>query len=179
MVTSLSVELMKNAIKNAFDQINVPKNSYRPEAIVTMSEELRLFLQGTASIFHETMEHCGNVDAAGTIIRMGMKKLEFPIWVLKSILSKEDVKSFGAEIDKSGIDEVVIVEAVDADAASRIQAKLQQRYNSKKQQGASYSPEDLQIIKNCSVKTNGNIVSMIISSNAGAMEEVLNSAVNG
>ncbi len=94
-------------------------------------------------------------------------------------ISKEDVKSFGAEIDKSGIDEVVIVEAVDADAASRIQAKLQQRYNSKKQQGASYSPEDLQIIKNCSVKTNGNIVSMIISSNAGAMEEVLNSAVNG
>ena len=91
-------------------------------------------------------------------------------------ISKEDVKSFGAEIDKSGIDEV---EAVDADAASRIQAKLQQRYNSKKQQGASYSPEDLQIIKNCSVKTNGNIVSMIISSNAGAMEEVLNSAVNG
>ena len=94
-------------------------------------------------------------------------------------ISKEDVKSFGAEIDKSGIDEVVIVEAVDADAASRIQAKLQQRYNSKKQLGASYSPEDLQIIKNCSVKTNGNIVSMIISSNAGAMEEVLNSAVNG
>ena len=94
-------------------------------------------------------------------------------------ISKEDVKSFGAEIDQSGIDEVVIVEAVDADAASRIQAKLQQRYNSKKQQGASYSPEDLQIIKNCSVKTNGNIVSMIISSNAGAMEEVLNSAVNG
>ena len=66
-------------------------------------------------------------------------------------ISKEDVKSFGAEIDKSGIDEVVIVEAVDADAASRIQAKLQQRYNSKKQQGASYSPEDLQIIKNCSI----------------------------
>ena len=94
-------------------------------------------------------------------------------------IRKEDVKSFGAEIDKSGIDEVVIVEAVDADAAARIQAKLQQRYNSKKQQGASYSPEDLQIIKNCSVKTNGNIVSMIISSNAGAMEEVLNSAVNG
>ncbi len=94
-------------------------------------------------------------------------------------ISKEDVKSFGAEIDKSGIDEVVIVEAVDADAAARIQAKLQQRYNSKKQLGASYSPEDLQIIKNCSVKTNGNIVSMIISSNAGAMEEVLNSAVNG
>ncbi len=94
----MSVELMKTAIKNAFDQINVPKNSYRPEAIVTMSEELRLFLQGTASIFHETMEHCGNVDAAGTIIRMGMKKLEFPIWVLKSILSKEDVKTDTAVI---------------------------------------------------------------------------------
>lgn len=89
----MSVDLMKAAIKNAFDQINVPKSNYRPEAIVTMSEELRMFLQGTASIFQETMEHCGNVDAAGTIIRMGMKKLEFPIWVLKSILDKEEVKT--------------------------------------------------------------------------------------
>ncbi len=94
----MNVELMKSAIKNAFDQISVPKSGYRSEAIVTMSEDLRAFLQGTASIFQETMEHCGNVDAAGTIIRMGMKKLEFPIWVLKSILDKEDVKTDTAVI---------------------------------------------------------------------------------
>ena len=85
----MSVDLMKSAIKNAMDQAVTPKAGYRPEAIVTMSEELRLFLQGTASIFHESTERCGSVDAAAGVIRLGMKRLEFPIWVLKSILANE------------------------------------------------------------------------------------------
>ena len=89
----MSVELMKSAIKHAMDQISTPKAGYRTEAIVTMSEELRLFLLGTASIFHENAERCGSVDSAGGIIRLGMKKLEFPIWVLKSILDKEPLKT--------------------------------------------------------------------------------------
>ncbi|WP_442870995.1 hypothetical protein, partial [Acutalibacter muris] len=42
----MNVELMKSAIKNAMDQVVTPKASYRPEAIVTMSDELRIFLQG-------------------------------------------------------------------------------------------------------------------------------------
>ena len=98
----MSVELMKSAIKNAMDQVVTPKSSYRPEAIVTMSEELKLFLQGTASVFHESIERCGSVDAAAGIIRLGMKKLEFPIWVLKSILRTENVQT-----DASVIAEVI------------------------------------------------------------------------
>lgn len=94
----MSVELMKNAIKNAMDQIATPKAGYRPEAIVTMSEELRLFVQGTASLFHESVEHCGSVDAAAGVIRVGMKKLDFPIWVLKSILEKENLQTDNAVV---------------------------------------------------------------------------------
>lgn len=94
----MSVELMKSAIKNAMDQVVTPKAGYRPEAIVTMSEELRLFLQGTASIFHESTERCGSVDAAAGVIRLGMKKLEFPIWVLKSILAGESLQTDTAVI---------------------------------------------------------------------------------
>lgn len=94
----MSVELMKSAIKNAMDQIVAPKSGYRPEAIVTMSEELRLFLQGTASIFHEKTEHCGSVDAAAGVVRLGMKKLEFPIWVLKTILASESIQTDAAVI---------------------------------------------------------------------------------
>ena len=66
----MNVELMKSAIKNAMDQVVTPKASYRPEAIVTMSDELRIFLQGTASIFHESNERCGSVDAAAGVIRL-------------------------------------------------------------------------------------------------------------
>lgn len=98
----MSVELMKSAIKNAMDQINNPRQGYRQEAIVTMSEELRLFLQCTASIFHESTEHCGSVDAAANIIRLGMKKLEFPTWVLKSILDDKSLNT-----DTSIIAEVI------------------------------------------------------------------------
>ena len=98
----MSVDLMKSAIKNAMDQVTTPKANYRPEAIVTMSEELRLFLQGTASIFHESTERCGSVDAAAGVIRLGMKKLEFPIWVLKSILPGETLQT-----DASVISEII------------------------------------------------------------------------
>ena len=96
----MSVELMKSAIKNAMDQMVQSKANYRPEAIVTMSEELRLFLQGTASIFHESVERCGSVDTAAGIIRFGMKKLEFPIWVLKSILADESLQTDTAVISE-------------------------------------------------------------------------------
>lgn len=98
----MSIDLMKSAIKNAMDQVVTPKAGYRPEAIVTMSEELRFFLQGTASIFHESTERCGSVDAAAGVIRLGMKKLEFPIWVLKSILAGE-----GLQTDTSVITDVI------------------------------------------------------------------------
>lgn len=94
----MTVDLMKSAIKNAMDQVVTPKASYRPEAIVTMSEELRRFLQGTASIFHESQERCGSVDAAAGVVRLGMKKLEFPIWVLKSILEAEPLQTDSAII---------------------------------------------------------------------------------
>ncbi len=98
----MSIDLMKSAIKNAMDQVVTPKAGYCPEAIVTMSEELRFFLQGTASIFHESTERCGSVDAAAGVIRLGMKKLEFPIWVLKSILAGE-----GLQTDTSVITDVI------------------------------------------------------------------------
>lgn len=89
----MSVELMKGAIKNALDQSVTPKPNYRPEAIVLMSDKLRRFLSATASLFHEQPEHCGSVDAAASVIRVGMKKMEFPIWCLKSLLPTAQVKT--------------------------------------------------------------------------------------
>ena len=96
----MSVDLMKASIKNALDQIGNPKASYRVEAIVTMSESLRYFLKATASLFRESSERCGSVDAAGGVIRLGMKKLDFPIWVLKAILPKEQLTTDTAIISE-------------------------------------------------------------------------------
>lgn len=87
----MTPELMKGAVKNALDQSVAPKANYRPEAIVTMSEEVRQFLTGTTVIFHDSLDHCGSVDAAAGVIRQGIKRLDFPIWCVKSILDREDV----------------------------------------------------------------------------------------
>lgn len=89
----MTIELMKSAIKNAMDQSVAPKAGYRPESIQTMSDDIRTFLQGTARLFHENLERCGNVGDAAGIIRLGMKKLDFPIWALKSLLDREDLKT--------------------------------------------------------------------------------------
>lgn len=82
----MSVELMKGAIKNALDQAIALKKNYRPEAIVQMDDKTRRFLTATAAIFHELPERCGSVDDAAGVIRIGMKKLDFPIWSVKSLL---------------------------------------------------------------------------------------------
>lgn len=89
----MSVDLMKGAIKNALDQSVSPKPNYRREAIVTMSEAMHMFLSGTATIFHESRENCGSVDAAAGVIRLGMKRMEFPIWCVKALLGKEAVQT--------------------------------------------------------------------------------------
>lgn len=98
----MTVELLKSAIKNAMDQVSTPKGNYRPEEIVTMSEKVRGFLTGTATIFHEAGERCGSVDAAAGIIRLGMKKLDFPVWVVKSLLDRESLQT-----DKSIVTDVI------------------------------------------------------------------------
>ena len=42
---------------------------------------------------------------------------------------------------------------------------------------ASYSAEQLDLIKNCSVTTDGNYVSMIVSKDASGMLEIYNKAI--
>lgn len=56
-------------------------------------------------------------------------------------INADDIKQFAAEVGKSDTDskntEVVLVEATDSDAASRVETALTNRYNSIFQQNAS------------------------------------------
>ncbi len=96
----MNVERMKDAIKNAMDQLAMPKNNFKEEAIVTMSAELRTFLEGTATIFHVKKEQCGNVDDASNIIRLGLKKFEFPLYFINNILANVQVSTDTAVISE-------------------------------------------------------------------------------
>ena len=83
-------------------------------------------------------------------------------------IKPEDVKQFAALTDTTGIkaDELVMIEGKNADASKRIKTALDARYQDKINANISYLPEQYAIIKKCSVKQNGNYVSMLVSPDA-------------
>lgn len=77
-----------------------------------------------------------------------------------------DVAEFAAEVAKNSateIDEIVLIKAVDEDAAKRVAEKLEIRLQSQKDLCASYSPELLAIAEKCEVRTESLLVSLIIT----------------
>lgn len=77
-----------------------------------------------------------------------------------------DVKEFAAEVAKNSateIDEVVLVKAVDEEAAKRVAEKLELRLQSQKDLCASYSADLLAVADKCAVRTEGVLVTLIIT----------------
>lgn len=90
-----------------------------------------------------------------------------------------DVKQFAAEIDPNNNApvEIVMIEAVDADAATRVESALTTRYNAIYSQYSSYTPEQLDMVKACKVTKDGNFVSMIVADKGAEMLDVFYSYV--
>ena len=101
---------------------------------------------------------------------------------LKTLESKDDlkkyysinpdsVKQFAAEIDSNNNApvEIVLVEAVDDSAATEIEKVLAGRYNSIISQYASYTPDKLEMVKDCKVSKDGNYVILIVADNGPEM----------
>lgn len=86
----MSVDKMKVMIANA---IMPPPKGYREEYIVTMSPELRTFLNGTSRVFRIPTAQCGSVESTRDQIRIKMKGLSFPIWCIKYVLKDEALAS--------------------------------------------------------------------------------------
>jgi len=72
-------------------------------------------------------------------------------------------------------DEVVLCRAKDADAAARIEQKLQARLKAKADEAEGYSPEQYAIIIECEVLADGNNVAMIVAPEAKGMVEIYKS----
>lgn len=85
-----------------------------------------------------------------------------------------DVKQYAAEIDSNNDApvEIVLVEAVDADAATRVETALTTRYNAIVNQYSSYTPEKLDMVKACKVTKDDNYVTMIVADKAADMLNV-------
>ena len=81
----MSQDVLKKMIA---DVLNPPKN-YKEEFIVAMSPQQSAFLTETAGIFHLPQENCGSVEQARDYIRINMRKMDFPLWCLNSVLGKK------------------------------------------------------------------------------------------
>lgn len=89
-------------------------------------------------------------------------------------INSADVKQCVAYICSTGIDadEIVLIEAVDENAADRIKISLDNRYSSQLARYKDYLPDQAAVIEACEVTQKGNYVSMIISPDAEAMVKI-------
>ena len=95
-------------------------------------------------------------------------------------VDEKDVKQFAAEMDKSDPNapiEIVLVEAVDADAAGRVESALNTRYASVLNTYTSYTPDKVDMVKACKVTKDGNFVTLIIADNAEAMVKAFQASI--
>lgn len=93
-------------------------------------------------------------------------------------IAPADVKQFAAETtvnSATDVTEIILIEALDKDAAKRVYDALQIRYNSQRDLCASYSAELLAVVNGCSVAQNGNYVTLIMSPDFDEITEWYNS----
>lgn len=88
---TMTIDHMRTAIANALNQKLNPSPKYKEEYIVTMSPEVRSFLNCTSKVFN--LPAIGSVESARDQIRIKMKGLSFPIWCVKYILQDEQLES--------------------------------------------------------------------------------------
>lgn len=97
---SMSVDKMKQMIANALNQKVTPNRNYKEEYIVAMSAEQKAFLNCTSKVFNIPTAQCGSIEAARDQVRSKMKQLSFPIWCVKALLAKEELKSTIDEVSE-------------------------------------------------------------------------------
>lgn len=94
-------------------------------------------------------------------------------------IDEADVKSFAAEFasDATVYQEIVLVEAVDSDAAARIATQLENHLDAKLSDAKSYSPESEEMLSKCKVTQSGNYVTLIIGDDAEKIQKVVDAAI--
>lgn len=73
-------------------------------------------------------------------------------------------------------DEIVMIKATDADAAKRIEEKLNKRLEEVKVQSESYDAENYALAQECKVIKEGNYVALFLSAKHADMEKIFQDA---
>ena len=94
-------------------------------------------------------------------------------------IETDGVKQFAAEHTTAATvySEVILIEAVDQDAAANIKAKLDEHLRSQLSDARSYSAEHVGMLEACSVKESGSYVYLIIGDNHEGIENTVAQAL--
>ena len=94
-------------------------------------------------------------------------------------ITPDMVADYAGGVDSSGVgqDEIALFKAADDANADAIEQALQTRYDSKLAQQENYNADEAEKIRNCKVEKNGLYVTLIISSDADAITEIVNGAI--
>jgi hypothetical protein len=94
-------------------------------------------------------------------------------------IAEEDVKQFAAELTTaaSQYNEVILVEAVDADAAGRVATMLNNHLDAQVNTAKSYDQDTLAMVESCKVVTKGNIVYLVIGDKADEKNKDIDAAL--
>ena len=92
-------------------------------------------------------------------------------------IAAEDIASSACYTTMDGVfpEEVIMVEAKDADALKRIEEKMNNRIGEVKVQSQNYDAENYAIAQKCEVQKNGNYIAMFLSPDYDSLTEIFNS----
>ncbi len=93
-------------------------------------------------------------------------------------IAAEDIEESACYITMDGVfpEEIIMVKAVDGDAAKRVEEKLNTRIEEVKVQSQSYDAENYALAQECKVIKEGNYVAMFLSAKHAEMEDIFTNA---
>lgn len=89
----LSVLKLKEMVSEVISLQITPNPRYKDKYIVAMTNEEKAFNEATSTAFGISKNLCTSVEQTRERIRNKMKEYSFPIWVLKSVVSKMSLKT--------------------------------------------------------------------------------------
>lgn len=110
----------------------------------------------------------------------GLKKLETTDELDRYyMIAADDIKQFAAERSSSSTDftEIVLVEANDSDAVNKIVTQLNSRLDAQRSTARSYTPEAVDMLEKCSVKTSGNFIYLVINEKQDEIVSLIEKAI--
>lgn len=89
-------------------------------------------------------------------------------------IEEKDIEKSACYVTMDGVfpEEIIMIKAADADAASRIEEKLNKRLEEVKVQSESYDAENHKLAQECKVIKEGNYVAMFLSAKHADMEKM-------